>query len=137
MRRRLYVILLIVIISLTLVSCGADTSKVKIKNVESELFTADEITNAIDTALSYFENSFGGCTMKDIHYIGDEFMKSEYRFENEDYNAQRIILACEFINNTNENIYGHEQGETISDWTWTLQRDNDEKGWTVLSFGYN
>ena len=59
------------------VSSGkGDVSEVGIKEVESELYTSAELEDGIDTVLDYFKKHYGGSSLWELEYVGDEKLET-------------------------------------------------------------
>ena len=52
---------------------GGDISKVKTHDVNSEIYSADDINSAVDTIEKEFDANWNGCTLTEIYYAGDDY----------------------------------------------------------------
>ena len=51
-----------------LTACRGEVSKVNITHVDSDVYTAEDIDNAVNKVLSYFKYHFDDCTMTELHF---------------------------------------------------------------------
>lgn len=59
------------------VSSGrGDVSEVWIEEVASEIYTPAELEDGIDTVLDYFKSGYGGCSLWELQYVGDENLET-------------------------------------------------------------
>ncbi len=69
MKRKLIAVLVLLVL---LSACGGSVRGAVIRDMPSELYTADEIDSAISVIKTEFSLSWPGCTLKEIAYAGDE-----------------------------------------------------------------
>ena len=94
MKNRILIILVILILSLN--ACGGNINDVNFIDVDSEIYSETEINGAIDIVLRYFKDNFKGCTLTEIHYIGDNSYEEFVEWA-EQYKAdQAIVLVSSF-----------------------------------------
>ena len=134
MRKRIHFLIVIWMAS-CLVGCGSNRN---IDNVNrnvgvSKQYTEDEINDAMDIVISYFEKNFKGCTLTDIWYDENKISSAELKWA-ETYNAeQAIILLSNF--NTDKNCDASlNPNDIYIDWNWILVRDNNGK-WILKAWG--
>ena len=103
--------------------------------VSSEIYTEDEIESAIRTAKDYFHDHFGGCTLTEISYAGDERNAGEAENASK-YGMEEIIVLISAFDvdgsggDGSLNPNSHYEG-----WLWILGR-RDGGGWAHLDHGY-
>jgi hypothetical protein len=101
----------------------------------SSLYTDDDINDAIDAVISYFETEFKGCTLKELSYPGDTSsdLFNEYA---EEYKAdEAIILNSSFDTDASGGDGTLNPNSTYNGWQWILVRDNGGI-WEVKTYGY-
>ena len=103
--------------------------------VSSERYTEDDIASAIRTAKDYFHDHFGGCTLTEISYAGDERNAGEAENASK-YGMEEIIVLISAFDvdgsggDGSLNPNSHYEG-----WLWILGR-RDGGGWAHLDHGY-
>lgn len=112
-----------------------NVSNVKIIPIESEIYSNEEINNAIDVILDYFEKNFNGCSLLEIEYIGDE-NNDDYRDWAIRNNKSEVIV---FISNFKVNPNGGNgvlnSNSEYDDYSWILVR-NENENWKYVDGGY-
>lgn len=71
MTKRILSFILCAVMLLTLCA-GGDVSHAATHEVESELYTQDDIKSAINVTKRQFRRNWNGCTLTEIYYAGDE-----------------------------------------------------------------
>jgi hypothetical protein len=77
---------LLIILILSLSACGGNVKNVNIVDVDSDIYSETEINDAIDMVLKFFKENFGGCSLKEIQYVGDDYHEE---FEEWQINTRR------------------------------------------------
>ena len=67
--------ILCILLCISLTACGGNVNEVNIRNVDSEIYSEDDINAAIDTIIKEFNSSWNGCTLTEIYYAGDDSSK--------------------------------------------------------------
>lgn len=124
MKKVISILLTVVILTILLTACG-NVAHVTRTKVDSDYFTQEEIDDAIDVIVDYFRREFDGCTLNEIHYIGDERL---YRMKQDPDDVDMIVLESTFTTG------GYSDGSltpntTYDGYTWTLRRTDGGK-WT-------
>ena len=123
---------------LCLCACHAgNVRNVKISKVPSEMYSQQEIDDAIEVILEEFK-FWKGCTMTEICYAGDEVNKREnaYYIENGVYDAdEMIVLDSSFDVDESGADMSLNPGTTYDHWSWMLVRTNGGK-WKHVDHGY-
>lgn len=76
--KKVIIFLVCTVMTLSLCACGGNVKNVNVVDVESELYTSDDINSAIETIIKEFDKKWKGCTLKEIYYAGDE-ISSNYQ----------------------------------------------------------
>ena len=119
---------------LSLYSCTPMTGVVKnakVEKIASEIYSEEDINEAIDVIEKYFVEEFNGCRLEKIAYAGDETTNRESQY----YNEELIVLISDFY------VYP-EGGDgslltdyTYTDWNWILEKTPDGN-WEHKTHGY-
>lgn len=120
---------------LVLWACGGNVRNVNIKEVDSDLYSTDDIHSAIDVITDDFDREWNGRTLKQIYYAGDEVTK-EYQEWTERYDKDEVIvLLSSFYVNSSGGDGSLNPNSTYNDWNWILVRDS-EGNWQHVDHGY-
>ncbi len=68
---------------LGLTACGTISPSLVIENEASDLYSPEEIEQAIDAVERKFVLEFDGCTLMEMGYAGDELSQFEYEYHAE------------------------------------------------------
>ncbi len=142
MRKFLSIVLCSVLILLCvfgLTSCnsvsGGDANNVKIIPADSEIYTDEEIADAVDVAIDYFEKEFEGCTLTEITYIGDEKNVSFQDFADRNNAEDVIVFVSTFDVDSSGGDGSLNSNYTYQNWKWILAR-NANGQWEHVDHGY-
>lgn len=126
-------IIIVIMASVLLVSCKnkGDVTKVEVKKVDSDIFSSEEIDEAIDVVIEYFEEEYYNRALLTIRYVGDDNMDQLY---DGDSDKRRIYLESGYVYTSKTEFA--LKGETVSNWTWTLERESKGEKWKLVSGGY-
>ncbi len=134
----IFVLSIVTIYCALFVSCpmeqGAmfgDASSAVTREVESNLFTREEIASAIDAAKNYFSSEFEGCTLIEIYYAGDEISA----FETQSHECETLVLVSTFDVDSSGGDGSFNSDSTYDNWKWFMTRD-PSGSWTVYDYGY-
>ena len=110
---------------------GGDVDEVGIKEVASELYTAAELEDGIDAVLDYFKKGYGGCSLWELEYVGDENLET-YKMAALRNGTDKVMAFSTVFNVTSagENSSLIE-GSVYSDYVFILAYLDDE--WQVVS----
>ena len=64
--------MLCILLVFSLSACGGNVNEVNTHNVESEVYSEEDIATAIDTIKKEFKSNWNGCTLTEIYYAGDD-----------------------------------------------------------------
>ena len=134
--KKVVTLIFVILCLLGLCGCsGGNAENVKISEYHSEIYTDEEIKEATNVAIRYFEKEFSGCTLTEITYIGDDKLDSYQEFA-ERYNADDVIVL---ISNFNVDGSGGDgslnPNSTYKNWNWILVRNSGGK-WKHVDHGY-
>lgn len=123
-------------VSLLLTGCGlgGDVSRVEVKKWEpSEIYSDEDINDAIDTVKDYFKDNFDGCTLLTLSYTDDKEEFAEWAEQKEADEA--IVLYSSFYVSRNGGDGSLNQDYTYEGWNWILTRDKGD-AWRHADHGY-
>lgn len=107
----------------------------KVISVKSEIYTENDINDAINTTLAYFMFNFSGCKLTEIYYAGDEY-SDEFSEWAKQYNAdEAIILLSTFDVDFTGGDGSLEPNSTYEGWNWILVRSGNGN-WEHVDHGY-
>ena len=102
---------------------------------ESEVYTEDEIRDAMDIVINHFRREFEGCTLIQLYF--DEDTPDQYSPSRaQQYNAdEAIILISSFETGPESAGMGLNDNDTYNGFSWILTRSKGGS-WTLQSWGY-
>jgi hypothetical protein len=112
---------MIIIISLS--ACGGNIKNVNVVDVESEIYTSDDINSAIETILKEFNKNWKGCTLKEIYYAGDEVSKNYQDWADRSNADEVIVLLSSFDVDSSGGDGSLNPNSTYDGWMWILVRN--------------
>ena len=68
--------MLCILLVFSLSACGGNVNEVNTHNVESEIYSEEDIATAIDTIKKEFKSNWNGCTLTEIYYAGLTVLKT-------------------------------------------------------------
>ena len=133
-------IILSVCFILALCSCGGNVGEVKIKQVDSKIYTQKDIDDAINVIIREFEAEWNHCKLLEIGYIGDDYNEVE-SFDHwaKQYKAdEAILLISSFYvdKSAADDPYNTFNSDSVyENWNWILVRDKGGS-WRHVDHGY-
>ena len=127
--------LLIAALVLALIGCGSALDGVEIVEVDSDIYSQKEIREAMEVAADYFKKDFGGCTLTEIRYAGDETAKACEEWAQSRNADEAILLLSSFEVGPSGGDGSLAPNSTYTDWQWVLVRDAGGK-WRHIDHGY-
>lgn len=119
----------------SLTACGGNVKDAKTHYVESELYTQDDITAAIETIKKDFKSGWGGCTLTEIYYGGDELSSAHRDFADRNGADEALVLISSFDVDSSGGDGSLEPNSTCKGWLWILVRTEGGK-WKHVDHGY-
>lgn len=113
---------------------GCQRKEVKLRMIYSDIYSEEEIQEAIDVVKKEFSKEWKGCTLKEIYYAGD----NEARFKDitKQYGGEEaIVLKTNFHTNYFAWKIGLNSNCDYEDYQWILIRNNNGK-WKHVDGGY-
>lgn len=109
---------------------AGDTSLVEVRQTPSDLYTQDEINNAIEVIKREFEN-WNGCKLHLIYYAGDDVCAEETK----NRGVQTMVLLSDFTAVNPGGDSGLNSNHTYHNWNWILIK-NEKGQWEHIDHGY-
>lgn len=132
--KRFLLLLLVVLILLSSCAQGS-VNRVDIIEVESKLYTKNDINSAIETVKRYFRYNFSGCELLEIYYAGDEKYDEMKEWAAQYESDEAIILLSDFYVGSDGGDGSLNTDSTYEDWSWILVRNENGK-WQHKTHGY-
>lgn len=134
--KKLYFILLIFALALSLCACGGKANDVTIDYGESTSYTHDDIDGAAKVVLDKF-SEFDGCILNSLTYAGDKKSNDNIEYCNtldEDSGFTECIVFDSSFRSP-KNGGGAWEADEIYTWSWYLAREANGE-WVLLTYGY-
>ena len=116
-------------------SGGGDVSNVIIKETESNIYSADDISSAIDTIIDEFYDNWSGCTLTEIYYAVDNYSLEYQDWADRNGADEVIVLLSSFDVDSSGGDGTLNPNSTYGNWNWILVRNNGGK-WKHVDHGY-
>lgn len=134
------IIVIFIIIGIVFILFKLNNKEGNTKNAEtvignSEIYSKEEINNAIDIVLVKFKKF--PATLNKIYYDEEKSQKESNEWAKQ-YNAnEAIILYSDFKTYSGEQAInnGFNSNAEYSDWAWVLVRSNRDE-WQLMTWGY-
>ena len=114
---------------------SGDVSNVKIISMESEIYSTEEINNAIDVILEEFEENYNGCSLLEIEYIGDENNDVYRDWAIRNNKSEVIVFISNFKVDSNGGNGVLNPNSEYDGYNWILAR-NENENWKYVDGGY-
>ena len=119
-----------------LLGIGAYQAKIiKTPEVTSDLYSQEEITDAINVVKQEMNMNWKGCDLQEIYYAGDETSKDclDWATRN-DADESLVLLSTFYVGNDCED--GSQEPDSMyENWMWILVRSKDGQ-WKCVDWGY-
>ncbi len=102
--------------------------------VQNNMYTEEEIQDAIDAATAYFDRYFYDCTLTEIYYAGDAVSR-EFAEWAERHNADEVIVLISSFDVGNNADGSLNPNSTYNNWKWIMVRKEGGK-WEHADHGY-
>ena len=133
--RKLVTLLLTALLVLSLVGCGRISSSYAVTCDTSQIYSKEEIYEAIDVVEGYFRKEFDGCTLLSIGYLGDDKRSYMTSFAKQYGVAEAIVLVSEFETGSSGGDGSLNPNDTYRNYRWVLVR-NGSGSWEHKTHGY-
>ena len=133
--RRILCLVLTTLLVLSLMGCGRISSTMEITCDTSQIYSTNDIHDAMDVVKKYFCRQFDGCTMTELGYAGDEKWKAMKEWADQ-YDADAaIVLVSAFETNSRGGDGSMAANETYRNYQWVLVRNSNGE-WEHKTHGY-
>ena len=133
--KKLYSALICILLVLCLNACGGKISEAEIQNVESDLFSQEDITSAINVITKEFKRNWKGCTLKEVYYAGDDRSIAHQDWAERNNADEVIVLLSSFDVDSSGGDGSLNPNSTYNVWNWILVRANGGR-WQHVDHGY-
>lgn len=116
--------MLCILLVFSLSACGGNVNEVNTHNVESEIYSEEDIAAAIDTIKKEFKSNWKGCTLTEIYYAGDDSSKDHQDWADRNNADEVIVLLSSFDVDSSGGDGSLNPNSTYNDWKWILVRTN-------------
>lgn len=123
------------VIMFSLCACDGSIKNTKTNEGYSEIYSQQDISDAIDTIKNEFEKEWKGCTLNEIYYAGDDVSKDYQDFADRNNADEVIVLLSSFYVDESCEDGSLNSNYTYENWNWILVRTLDGK-WQHVDHGY-
>lgn len=134
MKKTIYTLLCILLL-VNLCACGGHVSNIRTHQVDSEMYSEQDIQSAIDTIEKEFKSDWKGCTLTEIYYAGDDFSKAHQDWADQNDADEVIVLLSSFDVDASGGNGSLNPDSTYDNWQWILVRSNGGQ-WQHVDHGY-
>lgn len=132
--KRIVLLLTAMVLAFTLTACQGKIEDVRVDIGPSEIYSEEEIDDAVYETLTYFQREFGGCSLTRLEYIESKSADAAAEWAKQ-YDADQAIVLVSTFEVTGKTDGSLAYGETYQNWQWILVRNNGGK-WQVKTCGY-
>lgn len=132
--KRIVLLLTAMVLAFTLTACQGKIEDVRVDIGPSEIYSEEEIDDAVYEILGYFRREFGGCSLTRLEYIESKSADAAAEWAKQ-YDADQAIVLVSTFEVTGKTDGSLAFGETYKNWQWILVRKGS-KGWQVKTCGY-
>lgn len=102
----------------------------------SQIYSDEELQDAIHVAIDYFKKGFSGCKLLEIDYAGDDKSRSYMKeLADGDELTEIIVLTSSFEVDASGGDGSLNPNSTYKNWLWIMQRENGGT-WQHADHGY-
>ena len=112
-----------------------NVTNVKIKEVDSEIYSKEDIEDAIQVIINDFKDNWGGCTLNEIYYIGDERNHDFIEWATKNNKEVVNVLTSRFTVGSYAKDKSLNLNSEYTNWNWILVRNKNES-WQHIDHGY-
>ena len=133
--KKIYSAILCILLVLCLNACGGKISEATTHNVDSDMYSQEDIASAIDVIKKEFKSNWKGCTLKEIYYAGDDSSIAYQDWAERNDTDEVIVLLSSFDVDSSGGDGSLNPNSTYTGWNWVLVRENGGK-WQHVDHGY-
>ena len=117
-------------------SKGGDISHVNRTIPQSEIYSEQDIADAMDIVEKTFKSNFDGCTLTDLWYDEDKSASSSDEWAAQYHADEAIVLLSNFNVDSSGGDGSLNPNSTYTNWYWILVRDQGSDTWKLGTWGY-
>ncbi len=117
-------------------SKGGDIRNVNRTIPQSEVYSEQDIANAMDVVEKKFNSDFDGCALTDLWYDEDASASSSDEWSAQYHADEAIVLLSNFDVDSSGGDGSLNPNSTYTDWQWILVRNKDSNTWELGTWGY-
>ena len=126
----------ICLVFILLLGIGTYQAKpVKTHEVASDLYSKEEIADAINVVKHEMDVNWKGCDLQEIYYAGDETSKDYLNWATRNDVDESLVLLSTFYVGNDCKDGSLEPDTTYENWMWILVRSKDGQ-WQCVDWGY-
>ena len=114
---------------------GGDISNVKRTIAASEVYSEQDINDAMNIVSKSFQRDFKGCTLTDLWYEEDISVSASDEWARQYDADEAIVLLSNFDVDSSGGDGSLNPNSTYTDWQWILVRNKGD-GWKLKTWGY-
>lgn len=128
--------LAIIIMMLLICLCASKDDGIWTTEVESKLYSQEDISQAMDVVKTEFKKEYSTFTLEELYYAGDHTSKGHQDWADKNDSDEVIVFISTFVTDDQggpDKLFS--ANATESGWQWILVRNRGEK-WKIVSWGY-
>ena len=132
----LYTLAIIIMMLLLICSCASKDDGIWTTEVESRLYSQEDISQAMDVVKTEFKKEYSTFTLEELYYAGDDTSKGYQDWADKNDSDEVIVFISTFVTDDQggpDKLFS--ANATESGWQWILVRNRGEK-WKIVSWGY-
>ena len=133
--KKIIIFLVCILSVIGLSACGGNVENVAVIEVESEVYSFDDINSAIETIVKAFDNDWKGCTLNEIYYAGDVTSKNYQDWADRNLADEVLVLLSSFDVDASGGDGSLNPNSTYEGWAWILVRSKGGQ-WKHVDHGY-
>lgn len=134
MKNRLWVIVL-ALGMLMLSACGGNVREMKTYQVDSAIYSQEEIAAAVETIRNEFRMEWDGCTLTELYYAGDTVSQAHQQWADRNGADEVLVLLSSFDVDASGGDGSLNPDSTYANWMWILVRSGNGP-WQHVDHGY-
>ena len=118
-----------------LCACVGNIRNVETPEIESEMYSQNDIRQAIEIIKGEFRRDWKGCKLTEIFYAGDETTATFQDWADRNNDDEVIVLLSSFDVDSSGGDGSLNPNSTYKNWKWILVR-TDGGQWKHVDHGY-
>ena len=134
--KQITVFLLVFVLMLSVAGCRRGDTRLLETNIgASQVYTQEEIEDAIAVVTAFFGKEFEGCSLLTIEYDEAQYLAEAQEWAEQYQADQAIVLESSFYVGICGGDGSLNQDEIYRNWKWILTRNYGE-AWSLETWGY-